>query len=363
MEYRAMDAQQTAKYEITAPEYTPKERKAADKQRYGKIAGGGWRYTKGGEGKEVLITCVGDMLCEEKMYKSHQVKGGFDFQDVFQFVRPAFLKSDLVIGNLETTISLRSPYTGEQVRVGGKYHCNAPMEFLDAIKNAGFDFLIMSNNHNCDSGVNGLMETIHHVDEQGFMRTGAFTPEELKRWTMVEVSGIRMAVLAYSTWFNRNEGKLTELGQTQILNKYSRDKVKRDIAAARADGAEYVLVYMHWGIDVEYKTEQSAAMMRMAQDVADCGADYIVGSHTHSLQPKSMVRSADGRDVPVIYSMGNFVTSEWNKISRKTAMLQIRLQKKDGKVVLLGDKVIPCTIPDRAFGAAYPIVPDELLQD
>ena len=132
---------------------------------------------------------------------------------------------------------------------------------------------------------------------------------------------------------------------------------------ARADGAEYVLVYMHWGIDVEYKSEQSAAMMRMAQDVADCGADYIVGSHTHSLQPKSMVRSADGRDVPVIYSMGNFVTSEWNKISRKTAMLQIRLQKKDGKVVLLGDQVIPCMIPDRAFGAAYPIVPDALLQE
>ena len=67
-----------------------------------------------------------------------------------------------------------APYTGEQYKVDGKYHCNAPQSFLDAVRQAGFDFLMLANNHNLDCGAAGIRETLNRIDDAGLMRTGLF---------------------------------------------------------------------------------------------------------------------------------------------------------------------------------------------
>ena len=77
-------------------------------------------------------------------------------------------------------------------------------------------------------------------------------------------------------------------------------------------------------------------MRRMAQELADAGADYIVGSHTHSVQPHDLITACDGRIVPVAWSMGNFVTSELMSVSRSTGILQIELTRQSGKVREIG---------------------------
>ena len=225
---------------------------------------------------KALISCVGDMLAEEKLYKSHLIGGRTDFHDVFTFVRPYFAASDLTVGNLETMLCAAAPYTGEQYKVDGKYHCNAPQSFLDAVRQAGFDFLMLANNHNLDCGAAGIRETLNRIDDAGLMRTGLFAGPAERRCARVEVNGIRLALLSWSTWYNRNETRLTDEGRRALLNEYAPDRAASDIAAARAAGAEFVLTYIHWGVDAEYKTEPSASMRRMAQELADAGADYIV---------------------------------------------------------------------------------------
>ena len=50
------------------------------------------------------------------------------------------------------------------------------------------------------------------------------------------------------------------------------------------------------------KAKRSLSKKLLAQELADCGADYIVGTHTHSIQPHTILQSADGRSVPCIYS-------------------------------------------------------------
>lgn len=306
---------------------------------------------------EAVITCVGDCLAEEKMYKSHLFGDRFSFDDVFAFVRSYFLNSDLSIANLETMICENAPYTGEQYKIGGKYHCNAPIEFLNAVKNAGINFLMLSNNHNLDCGVNGIIETLNRINELGFEHTGLFAPQDTKRYSIVEIKGIKIALASYSIWFNRNEIRLTELGRKTFINEYSKEKVSEDIKAAKQDGAEFVLVYIHWGIDAEYKTQPSESMKRMAQEIADSGADYIVGSHTHSVQPFAKITAVNGKQVPCIYSMGNFVTSEMSKISRQSVMLQLKLKKIGGAVQAIEQRFIPCYIPDKFYNMNYPILP------
>ena len=99
-------------------------------------------------------------------------------------------------------------------------------------------------------------------------------------------------------------------------------------------------------------------MRRMAQELADAGADYIVGSHTHSVQPHDLITARDGRIVPVAWAMGNFVTSELMSVSRSTGILQIELTRQNGKVRVTGETFIPCYIPDSACGLSYPVLPE-----
>lgn len=307
--------------------------------------------------QEATIVCVGDILCEEKLFKASRTRMGFDFSGVYQFVKPLIMDSDLAIANLETTICESSPYTGEQYKVGGKYHNNAPVEFLEAIRAAGFDYLMLANNHSLDSGVAGVVETLRHIDDLGLLHTGLFAPETSRSGSVVSVAGIKIGLLSYSTWYNRNQGRLTEEGRKTIINEYAPEKVRADISELRERGAEFVLVYMHWGIDAEYKSSQSPSMEVAAREVANAGADYIVGSHTHSVQPYVQIAADDGRLVPCIFSMGNFVTSERAAISRDSLLLRIRLRRIGGRVVVASEKAIPCHVPDDFLGVAYPVLP------
>lgn len=129
-------------YEAEPPHYEPVEH--PPRFRYALSTDGVYRKPALRQDK-ALISCVGDMLAEEKLYKSHLIGGRTDFHDVFAFVRPYFAASDLTVGNLETMLCAAAPYTGEQYKVDGKYHCNAPQSFLDAVRQAGFDFLMLAN--------------------------------------------------------------------------------------------------------------------------------------------------------------------------------------------------------------------------
>lgn len=89
-------------------------------------------------------------MCEEKMYKAYNFDDKFLPYGIFYYVKKVFAEADFVIGNLETTICEEAPYTGEEYKINGKYHCNAPASYLDILKYAGFDMFALSNNHNLD---------------------------------------------------------------------------------------------------------------------------------------------------------------------------------------------------------------------
>lgn len=186
------------------------------------------------------------------------------------------------------------------------------------------------------------------------MHTGTFASPDAERAVFAEVNGIRLAVISYATYFNRNDGCFTPFGRKTLLNRYSADKAKKDIDYARKNGAEFVLVYMHWG--KEYTHEPNGSQRRMAKELADCGADYIVGSHTHCLQAREFVESVDGRTVPVVFSMGNFLTSETKEISRHTGILQLTLRKSDSGIDVT-ERFIPCYVYRQYDTARYAPVP------
>ncbi|MBD5161014.1 MAG: hypothetical protein HDT14_03165 [Oscillibacter sp.] len=349
-----------AKYEIKFPEAFPWPQPAKeDEPRYIKGDDGYWYNPAATENGKAVLSCTGDIMCEPMQHRAYKYGDHYYFHPQFKYVRNLFKQSDLVVGNLETTLTDATPYADQLHKLeGGGYHCNAPAIYLDAIRYAGFDALVNANNHSCDSAVIGLLDTLDAMDEKRFMHTGTFHPEGDERILYVKVNGIKLAILSYATYFNKNETNFTQLGRDTLLNAYTPEKVTTDIAAAKNNGAEFVLVYMHWG--KEYTHEVSELQKKRANEIANAGADYIVGSHPHALQHYDVIITNNGQRVPVVYSMGNFVTNERRIISKHCGVLQIILQKTNVNVVVKNDYFIPCYVFNQIRTSKYAVVPTDI---
>lgn len=272
-----------------------------------------------------------------------QPKGTWDFSQSFRYVKEILQKGDLTIGNLETMVSQSSPLGMQIRRLEDRPYLNAPASFLDALKYAGYDLLTMANNHNIDTGERGIYETLQNVEDWGFMHTGLFSSAEDERYIIVEVNGIRIGIVSYASYFNTKDNNLTESGQDVLLNRYGRKKARADIRAARDAGAEYIIAFIHWGAENTHQTTDNQA--QYARTLAEAGADYIVGSHPHALQRQDMITTSDLREVPVIYSMGNFLSSMQNDINNDTIILQLNLKRdEDGKVVVASHRIYPAAV-------------------
>ena len=347
---------QCRQYETAYPLGFPwNEENRKDIPRYFRGADGWWRDPQAQPSGKALLCCTGDLMCEPRQTRACQYGDSYFFQPMFQFVRDILRSSDLTMGNLETTVSDMTPYAGAYHTVAKKYHCNAPESYLDALRYAGFDALVNANNHNCDSGAAGLIETNERIDRHGFMRTGTFLPGETERVLLVKIKGIRVAILSYGNRYNGlDERHYTEKGITEILNWFSKEKCLADVAYARQMGAEFVLCYQHWGKD--YDLVPNAQQEGIIADLKECGIDYIVGSHTHCFQSHDVAISQEGRKIPMMWSMGNFVTNERKTLCRHTGILQLTLERKAGKI-LAKEQLIPCYIHDRFGTGRFCVVP------
>lgn len=345
-----------SKYELSFPPAFPWNREQReDSPRYEKGADGYWYDPKAKQTGKALLSCVGDLMCEPRMTNANRYGDYYFFHPLFQYVRGILKGSDFSVANLETTLTDCSPYAGEYHRVYSKYHCNAPECYLDAIRYAGFDALVTANNHNCDSGLMGLTDTLDALDRHDFMHTGSFLPEETERVLFVKINGIRVAILSYATYYNRlDEWHYTQEAKDLWLNYFSKEKANREVAYAREKGAEFVMCYVHWGTD--YDDVPNQKQYNVLTDLKESGVDYIVGSHTHCLQWHNVAVSQDGREIPMMFSMGNFVTNEMRELCKHTGVLQLMLHRENGKIKVQ-EYFIPCYVFDEMGTGRFCVVP------
>lgn len=280
------------------------------------------------EKKKIRLMFVGDITCFEKQFEQARQGNDYDFSYELDQVKPVFSQADFVVGNLETMIFPDAPYRSEKYVAEQNFHCNAPIEFLDALRKAGFDMLTNANNHDLDTGAVGLGETIDYVERMGFIHTGTFK-EKKKRYEIVDIDGFKVAVIAFATEHNNKRCNLTPEGAEFLLNDYSKDKARDLLLQARQDGAEVVFVCIHWG--KEHKTVQNKNQEKIAKELADLGYDCIIGSHPHVLQPFAKLQSK-GRVVPVFYSMGNFLSHNVNSQKGRSIIACIDLTRKKGSI-------------------------------
>ena len=216
----------------------------------------------------------------------------------------------------------------------------------------GVDVLTTSNNHSMDTGYNGLINTIEKLDELGFAHTGTFKSQEDKDSILIkDVNGVKIAFLSYTYGTN---GIPVPKGKEYCINLIDKDLIKEHLQKAKELDPDLICVSMHWG--VEYRTKQNTEQENLADFLFENGADIILGSHPHVLEPmeKRTITLEDGttKEGFLIYSLGNFCSAQKDKYTKDSIILNLQITKHaDGKVTLDSYNYTPIYMQDNGAGA------------
>jgi poly-gamma-glutamate synthesis protein (capsule biosynthesis protein) len=262
---------------------------------------------------DLTINSVGEITMYSAQLNAAETEDGYDFADSFKDVKKYTEDADLTLFDLETTFG-GEPYEGYP-------DFNSPDELADAIKDAGFDIAVTANEHAFDSDIEGVERTIDTLDNAGLKVAGTRKDEKDKDYLITTVNGLKVGVVAYAeeTSYNPDNralaGEFMEDEETPLINSYSpnlmdedMERVKSTIEDARADGAQVIITYFHWGDD--YDSGVNEQEEEIATALADMGSDMIFATGPHAVQEMDSIKSEDGRDVPVFYSLGNFLSAQ-----------------------------------------------------
>ena len=261
------------------------------------------------------ISAVGDVMVHRSQIDAQydSATKTYNFENNFEYVKKYIEEADLSLCNLETTFA------------GGRYSgypvFNTPDSLADALKKAGFDVALTANNHIMDMGIDGMKRTLRIAREAGLVTAGTHLEDE-KDYAILTVKGVKIGIVAYLYETPEYEDIPTinsvpiPTDAKPLLNTFNYNtldedlqKVKQSIDGARADGADIVICYFHWG--EEYQRSPNEYQQYMATQAASFGADVIFASHPHVIQGMEMLTVPEtGKKVPVFYSMGNFISNQ-----------------------------------------------------
>lgn len=251
--------------------------------------------------KKVKLKAFGDIMAHMVQIQYAQNKGGgdYDFTDQFTYLKDFIEDSDIAIGNYETT-------TNPDLSYAGFPRFNAPAAYLRDLKDTGFDIVSTANNHSMDTELEGVLSTMDSAKEAGLDYVGSFK-DKTERILYKEVKGIKFAFLAYTYGCNGRENLVIPREEVENIAYLSdEEQIKKDIKRAKASGADFIVVYPHWGI--EYQSMPNETQTRLGRNMIEWGADLVIGNHPHVVEPVELYEAKDGREGLIAYALGNFIS-------------------------------------------------------
>jgi len=301
--------------------------------------------------RTVNLTFVGDaMQHAPQITAARQADGTFDYSSCFTHVEGDINWADLAVVNLECPLGGK-PYTGYPA-------FSAPDEYARQLRDSGFDLMLTANNHCLDRRDRGLVRTCQMLDSLHIPHIGTYinqTERNRRMPYMVNIKGMNIAFLDYTYGTNgiRVQGKV-------VVDYIDRKTIANDIALARKRGAHVICVNMHWGI--EYKLKPVSSQRELADWLIDQGVDIIMGGHPHVMEPMEMRFSPKwGKNVLLVYSLGNFISNQRDIDSRGGAMVKVSLTMEDGHAVIsqTGYKLFFVQKPPSSGQGNYVIIPED----
>lgn len=266
------------------------------------------------------FTAVGDMLMHLPCITPCKTSGdNYDFTPYFTHLADYIKSADYAVANLETTLAgLNNGYDYH-----GYPNFNCPDGIVYSLQDLGFDMMLTANNHCYDTGSKGYHRTQQVLKDAGMDYTGTFSSAEDVRYLVKDVNGIKVGMVCYTyedaadpntvapngiTMSNADKGLINAFNVKHLDTFYA--EMEQHIADMESDGAEAVVLYIHWG--AEYQLKQNGTQEAIAQKMCDLGVDVIVGGHPHVIQPMDLLTSSTDPEHKTVclYSTGNILSNQ-----------------------------------------------------
>jgi poly-gamma-glutamate capsule biosynthesis protein CapA/YwtB (metallophosphatase superfamily) len=285
----------------------------------------------------INIAAVGDVMPHMPIINSAKVPGveSYDFRPVFAPVARYLAGADYTVANLESRIA------GAEFGYSGYPRFNAPESLAYALKVSGVDMVATANNHTLDFGWEGIVNTLDNLERLGLAHVGTHRSLQEKRTPfIVDIKGVKVAFLNYTSYLNGLVPPPEH--EAYAVNRLAVDAVAEEAMTARMWGAEIVIALLHYGD--EYERTPSESQMEVSQEILSRGVDVILGSHPHVVQPIGHFFDFTTRrvnDKYVVYSMGNFVSSQRWRYSDSGMVAYVRIEKKGLRAYVTGVSYLP----------------------
>ena len=312
------------------------------------------------------ITVAGDILPHMPIVRTNKTDNGYDFTDVFTYIKSYVISSDYAVANLETTFAGTA---GKEY--AGAPDFNSPDAIAEGARITGFDMLLTANEQCFNYGTAGLTRTLSVLKDQNLTTLGTTETKDEPRHTVKNIGGIKVGMAAYTFADIGTDSKVTLNNHTAsgadaaLISAFDYDnlsafyqEIEYEISAMRAKGAETIMLYLHWGD--EYSTSVSDKQRAIAQKLCDLGVDIIVGSHPHVVQPVDLLTSsADASHKMVcLYSTGTLLSNLRSDVINQPSghtedgmLFTFTLAKySDGNVRISAVKVLPTWVVVRGTG-------------
>ena len=240
--------------------------------------------------------------------------------------------SDYAICNFEGTC--------EYPRIKGlsMVQCEGTLRLL---QEAGFDMMLLANNHVTDYGYLGLRNTIREIEENGFAHIGAgFDYDDTYRPFLIDISGITLGFINLcEAQVGHFSDESQEYGYAWIGDKRVDDRIK-DLRKR----CDVLILFAHAGLEnYRLPLPQFRSLYR---HYIDTGVDLVIGGHPHIAQG---IEQWCGKYI--FYSLGNFYfpfKTRWENTWKKGFSVVLTI---DGNLAigfdiiqhkLVDDKVVLC---------------------
>ena len=245
---------------------------------------------------ELRIVVGGDFMQHApQVERARHSNGRYDYTTSMQYVAPAFRAADIAILNLETTLSVKGPYTG--------YPCFcSPVEVADVMVDMGIDLVALANNHCCDRLARGIRSTTEALDRRQLRRIGAYRDAWDYRQNRVQYISCEGINLAFVNLTYGTNGIPVPKGC--VVDMLERDNIIEVLQSIDRTRVDCIVAIVHWGN--EYERRQNRQQEQIEALLRENGVDVIIGSHPHVVQPY-WVDSVEG---VTLYSLGNFVSNQ-----------------------------------------------------
>lgn len=287
---------------------------------------------------DITLMAIGDNLIHMGIVRTGmQADGSLNYSFLFEGISSFLEKADIKIINQET------PLAGNELGFHGYPLFNSPKEIGDAIVDAGFNVVLHASNHSADQGISGLDNCVAFWRTYPeILLTGIHEPVETREIPLLTIKDKTFAILNYTYGPNYGTAPDNLANRMDILCNIDpqsklidftalNPQVIEDIKAAE-EIADMVIVCPHWG--TEYATTPSSYQEAFAKQMTEAGADVIIGTHPHVVQPVRMIQADNGNTALCYYSLGNYVSTQKNGQSMLEGMAWVTFHVTENGISL-----------------------------